>query len=102
MKWVTTWLGHVVTSLTVSIVWASQLTVTATIDPTPQMTVRIKVPKDSSHARSISMVKTRKMRAMMEHLARHRVRMERISEAKKLYKTIHVSTHTRENGCGFG
>lgn len=83
--WIPTWPGQVVTSLIVNIVLASQLMTMASIDPSPHTALIIKVPKQSSHVRSISMVKTRKMRETTEHLARHRMTIDKISEAKRLY-----------------
>lgn len=86
-----TWSGHVVTSSMVNIVLASHLTTMASIDPSPHTALMTKVDRQSSHVRSISMVKTRKMRVTTEHLARHRTMTDRISEAKKLWVDLLVS-----------
>lgn len=50
------------------------------------MALKARVPMQVIQALSISNVNTRRMSKVTEHLARQRIAIERISEAKKVYE----------------
>lgn len=50
------------------------------------MALKARVPMQVIQALSISNVNTRRMSDVTEHLARQRIAIERISEAKKVYE----------------
>jgi hypothetical protein len=69
--------------LWVSMVSALQSTANPTTDPMPHAVLSTRAVKQAHDPLTSSIANMRSMRATMEHLARVKARMERISDAKK-------------------
>jgi hypothetical protein len=63
-----------------------QLAASPIKDARPQIALKIKTPMQIIQGLSISNVNTRRISEATEHLARQRITIDRISEAKNVYE----------------